>query len=177
MHGTVTLRTAQSQHAPELMVLARRTYTAAYRQDMTQAALDWHLEPHLSLRQVEEMVEQDVVLLAETAQGVAGFVQFGVWSQDDRATAPDDHAEVRRLYVLAQFQNRGIGAQLLTAALKHPFLAGRSGVCVGVWHSNLAAQRFYARSGVVPVGLTPYLTESGDVAGHDLILRRERTLR
>lgn len=166
------IRPVNAQELPELTALARSTYVAAYGRDMTEAALRWHLDTFLSPGRMEEMVQLDVFLLAEAGQTLIGFVQFGDARSHNLPGSDGNGAEIRRLYVLEGFQNRGIGGRLLTAALEHPRTAACSSVDVGVWHSNLGAQRFYARSGFVEVGEKPYLTPEGEVAGVDLILRR-----
>ncbi|WP_425147018.1 N-acetyltransferase family protein [Deinococcus sp.] len=163
------IRPVKAQELDALTALARETYRAAYAHDMPQPALDWHLETYLSRSRTEEMMWRDVVLVAANGVQLAGFVQFGAAEHADSGLA---EVEIRRLYLLSAFQNQGTGARLMAAALAHPQLQGARRVLVGVWHTNMAAQRFYARFGFVQVGEKPYWTQAGDTAGADLLLVR-----
>ncbi len=165
----VQIRLLNSREISELTALARSTYQAAYRQDMTPADLDWHLNTYLSSERVQELVQRDVVLVAVIGAQLTGFVQFGAADQTNSRLAG---VEIRRLYVLPDLQNQGIGSRLLGAALMHPLVRASRQVVLGVWHTNVAAQRFYVRFGFVQVGERPYITAEGSVSGADLLLVR-----
>ncbi|WP_407570463.1 GNAT family N-acetyltransferase [Deinococcus altitudinis] len=167
------IRTAVARDLPVLTALAQRTYAEAYGQDMTQVALEWHLNTHLSPQRMNQMLRRDTFLVAETDQMI-GFVQFGEAGRADLTGTDTSGAEVRRLYVAAHAQNRGTGTLLLQAALDHPRIEAFAGVYVGVWHTNLGARRLYARFGFVQVGEKPYLDAEGASPGADLLLRRSR---
>ena len=163
------IRPATAGELDALTALARQTYAAAYGQDMYPDALEWHLDTSLSRSRIAEMMRQDVFLVVESGAQLAGFVQFGAAQQAQSELAD---IEIRRLYLLPDFQNQGTGAQLMEAALAHPQLRAARRVLVGVWHTNVAAQRFYARFGFMQVGEKPYITERGVPSGADLLLVR-----
>ncbi|GGQ94305.1 GNAT family N-acetyltransferase [Deinococcus ruber] len=163
------IRPAHAQDLDALVVLAQQTYRAAYGHDMDSAALSWHLETYLSRSRIHEMTQHDVFLVAEKGAQLIGYVQFG--AAQHAASVPGD-VEIRRLYLLPGAQQQGLGSRLMEAALTHPQVQAASRVVLGVWHTNTAAQRFYARFGFVQIGEQPYLTQAGDSAGVDLLLCR-----
>jgi diamine N-acetyltransferase len=84
-----------------------------------------------------------------------------------------DAGEIRRLYVRAAAQGRGIGQQLLAVALAWLDAQAMRPVHVGVWSGNLGAQRLYARYGFVRVG--EYEFPVGRHRDREFILRRIAT--
>ena len=170
----VQIRPAKPTDLSALTLLARQTYVDAYGQDMTAEALARQLAGPLSPGQVAHMFERDVFLLAEHEGRLVGFVQFGVTRPEYRSDDGTVHAavgdmELRRLYVLARQQGRGLGGRLMLAALHHSRLAGRR-VFLTVWHTNVAAQRFYARHHFRQIGVFPLPVVAG---GFDLLLFRD----
>ncbi|WP_407538773.1 GNAT family N-acetyltransferase [Deinococcus radiomollis] len=170
----VQIRVAQPADLGPLGALARQTYTDAYAHEMPAQALSEHLELHLSPDRLAGMLCRDVVLLAEVAGCLVGFVQFGATrpeyrSDDGTVYATGDDLELRRLYVLAGFQNQGLGGVLMRAAFEHFWLTGRR-VFLTVWHTNVAAQRFYARHHFRQIGIVPL---RGGETGFDLLLLRD----
>lgn len=129
-----------------LSALAVQTYTAAFGHSMSAADLAAHLKTNLSPERFRELLRDDMFLLARVEGEGVGFIQFGDAhidnnDLDDRdlnkppRVQPGDR-EVRRLYVSAAFQNRGVGAQLMNAALND--LAEKT-VFLDVWEDNAGA--------------------------------------
>jgi ribosomal protein S18 acetylase RimI-like enzyme len=149
------------------------TYAAAFGHSMSLSDLAAHLAKHLSTERLERMRAEDTVLVAEVGNRMVGFVQFGR-AYGDAGMASDTDWELRRLYVHADFQNRGIGGRLMEAALAHPGMRDAEQITLDVWDKNEAAQRFYARYGFRAIGARPFSVESGAETSPDLIMARRR---
>ncbi|WP_133479268.1 GNAT family N-acetyltransferase [Cognatilysobacter segetis] len=78
--------------------------------------------------------------------------------------------ELKRLYVLREFQNGGAGRRLMDTAMDWLLRDGPRTLWLGVWSENLGAQRFYARYGFGKVGT--YEFPVGRVRDLEFILRR-----
>ncbi len=167
----VQIRYAQPGDVVRLIVLAQKTYVAAFGHSFTPSDLAAHLETELSAERMAAILLEDTVLVAEVDGQLVGFLQCG--KNDilrDGSTVPEQ--EVRRLYVDATFQNRGIGARLMAAALALPDLQEAAAIVLDVWEHNPAAQRFYARYGFVVVGERGFVVASGAETSRDLIMVR-----
>ena len=92
--------------------------------------------------QHQEIQPQDVVLVADTPDGLVGFV--AVWCRPSPF--------VDNLHVLPSMRSRGIGAALMRAAAARLMELGHSTAYLWVFESNVAAIRFYERLGAVRVG-------------------------
>jgi len=161
----VTIRQASRADAQALSALAVETYTAAFGHSMSAEDLSAQLAKTLTPARCEQYIKEDTVLLAEVDGFLAGYVQFG-------ASGITDCAELRRLYVLARYQNQGIGAQLMEAALACPVLCAALRIQLDVWEHNHGAIRFYERFGFVVVGEQKFTVASGAETSLDLIMVR-----
>lgn len=173
------IREARLNDADALSGLAKRTYATAFGHSMTSADLDAHLNKHLSLEKIGEALWKDMFLLACIGDEIIGFVQFGESSIEQQHIVKTaafafeaDDKEIRRLYVLAPYQNRGIGSQLMETALAHPQLATDSNIFLDVWEENTRAQRFYKRYGFEKVGEKRFFVDSGAKSGVDFVMLR-----
>ncbi|HMR30979.1 MAG TPA: GNAT family N-acetyltransferase [Geminicoccaceae bacterium] len=86
--------------------------------------------------------EGELVLLAEDADGLAGFTAFGPDPADDRSAGHIDN-----LHVAAGRQGRGVGRRLLGEAAARLAEAGRRRVHLWVFDANARALRFYLSLG------------------------------
>lgn len=173
----VQIRNAGPSDANRLTALAQKTYVAAFGHSFTPSDLAAHLETELSVERMAAILHQDTVLVAEVDGQLVGFLQCGknnVLHDGFTVGFPVPEQEVRRLYVDAAFQNQGIGARLMAAALALPELQKAAAIVLDVWEHNPAAQRFYGRYGFVVVGAREFVVASGAETSRDLIMVRRQ---
>ena len=167
------IRKAEVDDAKALSALAMQTYTDAFGHSFSSVDLAAHLEKNLLPQNFHRILVEDTMLVAEVDERMVGFVQFGQGSLESEVAFSNDQ-ELRRLYVQANFQNKGIGVRLMNAALDHPSLRGAERVYLDVWEHNPGAQRFYARYGFVVTGKREFVVESGAETSCDLIMVRQQ---
>lgn len=168
--ATYEYRAAVADDAAALTVLARDTYRDAFGASITASDLDAHLKLYLAPDRITAMLGEDRWLVALYNQDLCGFAQYGNLRIDDLFGTPDD-IEIRRLYVVAAHQNRGIGQTLLRAVLDE---TAASTVYLDVWVRNLGAQRLYRRHGFRIVGTRPFAVASGASTDEDYIMCLQR---
>ena len=169
----MTIRRAEDADLAALAGLARRTYADAFGHSFSPSDLAAHLERNLADSYFRQAMAEDVFLLAEAAGRLIGFVQFGPVRIAVAAASPQDQ-ELRRIYVLADFQNRGIGRRLMDAALDHPRLRAAD-IYLDVWEQNHIARRLYERYGFTVIGAHGLVTASGLAQDQDLIMVRRQS--
>ena len=128
------------------------------------------METRLSEEALALAVREDAVLVAEADGELIGFVQLG----DNRVAetgAPGDQ-EVRRLYVAAEHQGRGVGGALIEAALAHPRIPAGATVFLTVWEDNFRARAFSRRHGFVAVGTCRLMLANGPAERAEVIMAR-----
>jgi [ribosomal protein S18]-alanine N-acetyltransferase len=99
--------------------------------------------------------------------GGFGLIEAGRGMMLARVTG--DEAEVLTLAVIPDGRRRGLGAALLTAALREAGERGAQAVLLEVSETNTAARALYAAAGFVEVGRRRHYYPDGSDA---LVLRR-----
>lgn len=138
------LREAEARDWQAVAALHAASWQRSYRGIMSDAFLDGEVveerRRHWASR-LASLGEGDLVLLAEDAGGLAGFI--AVWPD------PDDRLAVHidNLHVVAGRQGQGIGRRLLGEAARRSAGAGRRRACLWVFDANAAALRFYLSLG------------------------------
>jgi ribosomal protein S18 acetylase RimI-like enzyme len=109
--------------------------------------------------------------LAETVEGGApiGFAMVG--KPDVPGMDPDGgDAELKRIYLLSRFHGRGLGAELMEAAVQEAAARGARRLLLGVYARNARAIRFYERNGFERLSTRRFRV--GDREYDDLVLAR-----
>jgi len=167
-----TIRRAVVADAEVLSALAARTFTETFG----------HLYPDADLQAF--LLEAYAV---ERSRIVLAHPDYAIWLLEDDGRAVGHAAagpcglphpqvregdgELKRLYLLNEYQNSGWGSRLFDTALQWLQRDGPRTLWIGVWSENFGAQRFYARHGFVQVG--EYEFPVGNVRDLEFILRRE----
>jgi ribosomal protein S18 acetylase RimI-like enzyme len=121
------------------------------------------VEEKRSERYFRRALVTETILVAEADGALVGYVEFG-----DRS--------IHRLYVETAHQGRGIGRELVQAALSHPRLRAAPRVSLEVWDQNARAIALYESLGFRTVGTTPVTIGRTEV-GEDLVMVLERVAR
>ena len=77
-----------------LSTFAIESYTHAFGFAFSASDLEAHLEANLSKTRFSQIIDDDVVLVAETGDRLVGYVQFGA-----KAPGVGADQELRRLYI------------------------------------------------------------------------------
>jgi len=164
----MVIRQAAQNDTQALSALAQKTFSDAFGDSMSASDLAAHLQKNLSIESVERMLDKDTIFVAEQDGRMIGLAQFGRCDFEQADSETDQ--ELRRLYVLREFQNQRIGAQLMNEALNHPRMKNAPRIFLDVWERNLGAQRFYERYGFCVVGEQKFVVESDAETSNDLIM-------
>jgi len=166
-----TLRRAGCADAARLAALAARTFTDTFG----------HLYPADDLASFLAQTCTDAayrallsapghaIWLLEQDGTPVGHAEAGPCKLPHPDVAADD-GELRRLYVIAPLQGRGLGAHLMQAAMDWLLRSGPRSLWLGVWSENLGAQRFYTRYGFYQAG--QYQFAVGRMRDRELIFTR-----
>ena len=149
----MTIRRAAAADAATLADLGARTFVETfghlYGADDLQAFL---ADSHAGATYARVLADPAHALwLAERPgpDGVPraiGYAQAGPCGLPHPEVRPGD-GELKRLYLLADAQNGGIGRALMDAAMAWLLRDGPRTLWISVWSENFGAQRFYERHG------------------------------
>jgi diamine N-acetyltransferase len=154
---SVVVRRATLSDAKELSRLGETTFVDTFGHMYKKEDLDAYLADAYNVPRIESDLQSDskAMWIVETDDGKGiGYALCGPCGLPHADVTPDC-LELKRFYLVRDWQAKGVGSQLLDqvdAWLKEQSLARtRQGkkhfVWVSVWSENFGAQRFYGRRG------------------------------
>jgi diamine N-acetyltransferase len=165
----LTLRRAGPDDAARLSMIGGATFFIAFAHDHPGDALVDHIATDHSRAYYDALLAdpRNALWLVETPLGAP--VAYAVMTPPavDCETAPGE-LELKRIYVLPQWQKDGLGAQLVAAVEAEARARGAERLLLCVYSANHRAQRFYARQGYADTGCGQRFMV-GEVAFDDMI--------
>lgn len=144
------IRKANRDDINSISEISIKTYVEAFGHAFTPDELEERLEKR-SVRFYNDVFDKDTILLAEDDGKIVGYVQFGDATFEMDGVSLGDQ-ELQRIYVLAEYQGKGIGKALIEMALANPRLKNAKKVYLDVWEENFKAQKLYKSYGFEEAG-------------------------
>ena len=166
------IRPVTEADLPPLADLARRTWLDAFGDSVSADDAAAEAEDTRSEEYFRAALRTDTILVAEADGQLVGYVKFGEVEIPEVDAEPGDGG-LHRVYVETAQHGRGIGRELVHAALSHPRLQAAPRVYLQVWEENRTAVGLYESLGFRTVGTTR-VTIGTDEVGEDLVMVLER---
>jgi diamine N-acetyltransferase len=166
------IRPARSTDVPALSALAKQTWSYAFGQSIDPREEAIELEEKRSEAYFRRAFGEETILVAEQNGALVGYVQFGDVGIPEVDVEPGDQ-ELQRLYVETEIHGKGVGRELMDAALRHSRLANASRIYLQVWERNEPAIRLYESLGFRAAGTTTFTLGSTQVV-EDLVMLLDR---
>jgi ribosomal protein S18 acetylase RimI-like enzyme len=161
----INVRRIIADDVSALSAIAKQTFCDTFTGTCSEEDMQSFLNQYYSEEQLakELMDDENFCFFAELDAVPVGYLHF----KEDYKNFPVEKKwkalELKRIYVLKEFQGKGIAQKLMDFILK--FATGNSYelVWLGVWEHNLRAQKFYEKYGFensgythdFPIGNTP----------------------
>ena len=139
-----------------LSVLAKQTFYDTFTGTCTEEDMQSFLAQYFNEKQlgVELFNEDCFCFFAETDGMPVAYLQF----MEDYSGFPLmkkwKALELKRIYILKEFQGKGIAQKLMDHILEFAHEKHYKVVWLGVWEHNIRAQKFYEKYGFVNSGYT-----------------------
>jgi GNAT superfamily N-acetyltransferase len=167
----MNIRYGTTQDAEMLSDLGARTFYDTFSKENTPENITAYLKRSFSPEiQFDELSDPDVIfLIAEFENIPIGYAQLILNSQDEsiKGTKP---LELRRIYASQEYLGKGVGKQLMQAAVREARQRGCDCIWLGVWERNQRAIDFYKKCGFR--GWHPYFSV-GDDPQNDFVMELE----
>jgi ribosomal protein S18 acetylase RimI-like enzyme len=161
----ITTRQATLDDAETITAIARQTFYDTFTGTCTEEDMQSFLEDYFNLKQIQAELndENDFYYLTQAEGRAVGYLRF----MEDYSSFPYmeqwKSLELKRIYVIKEFQGRGVAQQLMDCILQYAKENNYQVVWLGVWEYNLRAQKFYEKYGFensgythdFPIGNTP----------------------
>lgn len=165
------IRRATAADAALLADLAARTFVEKWSAHNTAEDLAAYCAENFSpdLQLAELLDPATTYMLAEIDGTAVGYTRLRRGKAPDCVPHPTA-LEMVRLYALAAYHGRRVGATLMEAALTEARALGAPAMWLGVWPDNHQALKFYRAWGFAEVGRKIF--KLGDDISEDLIMVR-----
>lgn len=161
----ISIRPITAADIPVLTAMARQTFYNTFTGTCTEEDMQQFLDRHYNEERLlsEVTMEDNHFYFAEYDGQPVAYLQF----MEDYSGFPMmkkwKALELKRIYVLGDFQGKGIAQRLMEYCLDYAKQNGYEVVWLGVWEHNQRAHKFYAKYGFedsgythdFPIGSTP----------------------
>jgi ribosomal protein S18 acetylase RimI-like enzyme len=165
------IRHASSADNILLAELGAQTFAESFAADNTPENMSAYLADSFSPeKQARELTDPDSrFLIIELDRTAVGYVQLS-FGHAPAAVLGRKPMEIVRIYARKEWIGRGVGTQLMKAALRQAERAGCDVVWLGVWERNSRAIAFYRKWGFEQVGTQTF--QLGEDLQNDLVMAR-----
>jgi ribosomal protein S18 acetylase RimI-like enzyme len=152
----INIRRVTIDDVAVLTVLARQTFYDTFTRTCTEADMQSFLEQYFTPVQLGNELNDphQFFFFAEVNGKPVAYLQF----MEDYSGFPLmkkwKAVELKRIYVLKEYQGKGIAQKLMDHILTYAMENIYEVVWLGVWEHNLRAQKFYEKYGFVDSGYT-----------------------
>jgi len=170
----VNIRYGNSEDATVLSELGAKTFYDTFAKDNTQENIEAYLERTFSSEiQLSELSEREVIFLIAESESIAiGYAQL-IMNSKDEAIMDSRPLEIRRIYASQEYLGKGVGKELMTAAISEARQRNCDCIWLGVWEKNQRAIDFYKKWGFREVGTQIFSV--GDDPQTDFVMALELT--
>ncbi len=161
----ITIRRVTLADTNTLSALSKKTFFDTFTGTCTPKDMNDFLEDYFNVAQVEKELnnEADFYFFAEVDGVPAGYIRFMEDYSNFEVMKKWKAMELKRIYVLQQFQGKGIANKLLDFIHEFCMAQNYRVMWLGVWENNVRARKFYEKNGFVnsgythnfPIGSTP----------------------
>lgn len=165
----MNIRRGEKSDANLLSELGAKTFFDTFAKDNTKQDIDAYLKQSFSPEiQLADLSSPDVIyFIAEIEDTPAGYAQLVLGSRQESIQGAQP-MEIKRIYALQDYIGRGIGSQLMKAAIHEARARDCDCIWLGVWERNPRAIAFYRKWGFWEVGTHSFML--GSDPQNDLIM-------
>ena len=157
----------------QLRQISEQTFVTAFEKDNNPNDFKNYIENAFALERIKEELlnPNSDFFFALSNNEIVGYFKLNVEiAQTD--IKQDNSIELERIYILAKYQNSGLGEQFLMYIKSIALKRNKKMLWLGVWEENKRAIKFYERQGFKKFDTHPYfigLDEQTDwLMGFDL---------
>ncbi|MDO6604291.1 GNAT family N-acetyltransferase [Arenibacter palladensis] len=146
-----------------LVNLGRRTFIEAFEKDNKPEDFKIYLDSAFGEETLRKELQDinSAYYFIYLDSSLVGYIKLN--ENEAQSDIKDINSiELERIYVLAEFQGRGIGEWILRQVITIAKVKNRSYVWLGVWEHNPKAIKFYQRLGFYKFGSHPYFIGSDE---------------
>lgn len=149
-------RRAEAADAPALAAFAERVFVASFEDQLARADLAEVAAKRFTVeRQHRDITSANSVVFLAVEDDIVGYAHVLVSSRPEFEVSAANPAQLKRIYVDAAWQGRGVAQRLLELVESYARSHGCDALWLGVWEKNPRGIAFYEKHGFAPIGESP----------------------
>ena len=145
-------RQADVADAPALSEFAMRVFLVSFEQQVPRSELEPFATARFAPEKLrDEIAHEEAVFLALDPE-IIGYAQVALGNRPGCTLDGESPAELRRIYVDAAWQGRGVAQQLMHLIEEYAAAGGCGVLWLAVWDQNARGRAFYGKCGFSIVG-------------------------
>ena len=166
------IREVDINNVIELQKISIQTFVETFAKDNTEQDMKIYIQERLSQQKLSEEIANPNMkfYFCEINGEVVGYLKLNFYGAQTELQDPSS-VEIERIYVLNDFQNKGIGKKLYQYAVNIAVKRKAEYIWLGVWEHNHKAIRFYQNNGFVI--FDKHIFQLGSDAQIDWLMKKE----
>lgn len=165
MNTNITFSNIQLNQVELLQQLSIRTFTESFAKENTAENLKVYYKNAFSIKKLTNEINNpfSTFFFVFSDQLICGYFKINIGESQTEIKAPDS-LELERIYILAAYQKKKIGENILNKIKEIATLENKKYIWLGVWEQNTKAIKFYERFGfkkfdthIYPIGDDPQI--------------------
>lgn len=168
----IIVKKCDFQDLKDLQKISHKTFNDTFAHLNTAANMRKYLENSFSYDKLhsEMLNEASSFYFIYLDDELAGYLKLNEHAAQTDLNDPQS-MEIERIYVLSDFQGKGLGVGLMDKAIEIATQRNRTYIWLGVWEKNDKAIQFYKRSGFFEISRHQFFI--GDEEQIDYIMKKE----
>mgnify|MGYP002050887025 FL=1 len=167
----IHIQPIQNTDLPTLHALSVQTFKETFEGQNTKENLEAYLKEQLSLAQIKREVSDTntAFYFAYCKEELVGYLKLNFKEAQKEAVLNGKAFEIQRIYILQEYQGKGLGTQLFNKALQLGKAKGHQLMWLGVWEFNFKALEFYQKKGLKAFG--SHVFQLGNDSQTDILMQ------
>jgi ribosomal protein S18 acetylase RimI-like enzyme len=148
MRGELKIDQVKLVEASTLLELAKTTFSEAFADQNNPADFKLYMDSAFTREKITSELHNPLseFYFATIAGSIIGYLKLNSGLAQSELQ-DEDGLELERIYLIEEYQGKGIGEQLLSFAIARARSLQKSYIWLGVWEKNTRAINFYERNG------------------------------
>ncbi len=155
-----------------LRIISYQTFYDTFSESNTPSSIDAYMDNAFQIKKLESELSNphSAFYFLYNEDEIAGYVKLNEYEAQTDIHDPNS-IEVERIYLLEDFQGKGLGKALIDKAIDVAHNVKKDYLWLGVWEKNEKAIAFYKRNGFFKIDQHSFFM--GDEEQTDYIMRKD----
>ena len=146
---SVTLDSISIQSLSKLVQLSVQTFEETFGHQNTKENMAWYFKTKMNSKQLKKELQypnSDFYWILFQKK-IIGYLKLNFNDAQTEVVNFEDSFEIQRIYILSNFQGKGLGQDVLSKVILLGKNKGYTFLWLGVWEQNKDAIAFYTKKG------------------------------